>query len=138
MSVLPCIYQTFRIILIKSINVQKEKTIFFCTFFSFPQLSQFILWNLSPTCLVYLTLPHKKKKKNVVTLFTLKMHQTSGQFNHPSLFPSIFNTVFLIRFISKDGVELEKTLSKDRLLSLANLCSISKGSITTKDVVVLF
>ena len=66
------------------------------------------------------------------------MHQTSGQFNHPSLFPSIFNTVFLIRFISKDGVELEKTLSKDRLLSLANLCSISKGSITTKDVVVLF
>ena len=118
MSVLPCIYQTFRIILIKSINVQKEKTIFFCTFFSFPQLSQFILWNLSPTCVVYLTLPHKKKK-NVVTLFTLKMHQTSGQFNNPSLFPSIFNTVFLIRFISKDGVELEKTLSKDRLLSLA-------------------
>ena len=46
------------------------------------------------------SLPWKKKKKN------------------PSLFPSIFNTVLLIRFISKDGVELEKTLMGPFGLSL--------------------
>ena len=37
---------------------------------------------------------------------------------NPSLFPSIFNTVFLIRFIGKDGVELEKTLMGPFGLSL--------------------
>jgi hypothetical protein len=54
------------------------------------------------------------------------------------LFASIVNTLFSIRFMSKDGVELEKTLSKAMLLSLATSAQCLRVPLQLKMLVVLF
>ena len=54
------------------------------------------------------------------------------------LFASIVNTLFSIRFMSKDGVGLEKTLSKAMRLSLATSAHYLRVPLQLKMLVVLF